>query len=77
MGAKRDLTNMTFGKLKVIGELPREQRPNPDKVFWYCECECGNKTIVPTSNLTNGHTTSCGCKRAEVMSKMTFSDNSR
>lgn len=74
MGAKRDLTNMVFGKLKVIEEFPKEQRPNPKKVFWFCECECGKKTIVPTSNLTNGHTTSCGCKRAEVMSKTMTKD---
>ena len=25
--------------------------------------------MVPTSNLTNGHSTSCGCRRAEVMAK--------
>lgn len=27
-----------------------------------CVCDCGNTTIVCTSNLTRGHTTSCGCK---------------
>lgn len=68
MGAKRNLINQTFGKLTVISELPKEERPNPKKVYWRCLCECGNLTLVQASNLTNGHTTSCGCKRAEVMS---------
>lgn len=74
MGAKKNLVGETFGKLKVIEEVKKEQRPNPKKVFWKCQCECGNYTFVPTSNLTNGHTTSCGCKRAEVMSKTMSKD---
>lgn len=69
MGAKKDLTGMIFGKLTVIREVPKNERPNPTKVFWNCKCDCGNETIVLSSNLTNGHTTSCGCKRAEAMAK--------
>ena len=29
--------------------------------MWYCKCDCGNETIVQSSNLINGHTQSCGC----------------
>lgn len=68
MGAKRNVQNQFFGKLYVLEEVPFEERPNPKKVFWKCQCECGNITIVQASNLLNGHSTSCGCKRAEVMS---------
>lgn len=28
---------------------------------WHCKCECGNECDVILSNLTCGHTTSCGC----------------
>ena len=28
-----------------------------------CQCECGKKVIVLSSNLRNGHTQSCGCSR--------------
>ena len=35
------------------------------KRIWECLCECGGKTIVPTSHLLSGHTKSCGCKKIE------------
>ena len=69
MGVKRDLKDMRFGKLLVIQELPREERPNKKKVYWKCVCDCGKFSIAQTDNLVSGHTTSCGCKRAEVMSQ--------
>lgn len=34
--------------------------------MWHCKCECGNERIVTGIHLTSGHTTSCGCKKAEV-----------
>lgn len=74
MGAKKNLVGQKFGKLTILSEVPKEQRLNPKKVFWVCQCECGNITNVPTSNLTNGHTTSCGCKRAESMAKTMTKD---
>ena len=69
MGIKRELTGCRFGKLLVIQELPKEERPNKKKVYWKCQCDCGGFSIVQTDNLVSGHTTSCGCKRAEVMSR--------
>ena len=69
MGAKRELTGCRFGKLLVVQELPKEERPNKKKVYWKCQCDCGGFSVVQTDNLMSGHTTSCGCKRAEVMSR--------
>ena len=69
MPIKQDLTGKIFHKLTVIREVPKEERKNPKKVEWECQCECGNITRVITEYLNNGHTKSCGCLRAETMSK--------
>lgn len=33
------------------------------KVYWECQCDCGNIVVVRGTNLKNGHTKSCGCFR--------------
>ena len=56
---KRDLTGQRFGQLTVINESPVRI---DQQVCWICKCDCGN--ITPPligSNLTRGHTKSCGC----------------
>ena len=55
---KRDVINKTFGKLMVIKELFSDTY---SKRTFLCECECGNKHICTLSDLTTGHTMSCGC----------------
>lgn len=35
------------------------------EAVWRCQCDCGQTSDVKGSNLTNGGTTSCGCKQAE------------
>lgn len=60
----RDLTGKTFGYLTVIN---KEGSNNHKKVLWRCICVCGNETIVVGSSMTNGLTTSCGCKRDEAV----------
>lgn len=69
MGKKLNLINKQFGKLIVVGEVPKEERKNLKIVEWECLCECGKNTRVRTNYLTSGHTKSCGCARAETMSK--------
>ena len=66
MGKKIDLTNKKFNHLYVLGEVPFEERTNPRIVEWYCLCDCGKRTKVRTAYLNNGHTKSCGCRRAEA-----------
>ena len=56
----RDLTGQKFGKLTVIAYAGKDKNHH---TLWKCQCECGNITIVSTSNLTTGHTMSCGCNK--------------
>ena len=50
---KNDLTGNKFGSLTVVKYAGKSK--------WVCICDCGNTTCVKTSNLTSGHTKSCGC----------------
>ena len=54
-----DRTGLQYGKLTAIEYLGKTQGSSKNK--WRCKCECGNVTDVTTSNLSTGHTTSCGC----------------
>ena len=56
----RDLTGQRFGKLVVIEEHGINKQGN---YCWTCECDCGNTTIVSSTNLLRNHTKSCGCQR--------------
>jgi hypothetical protein len=57
-----DLTCQRFGHLTV---LRREQHSRANKARFTCQCDCGEQTVVVGSHLRNGHTTSCGCRRAK------------
>ena len=52
---RMNLTGKRFGKLIALSYVGNQK--------WKCRCDCGNETIVFTSNLTRGHTISCGCAR--------------
>jgi len=55
----KDLTGRKFGKLTVIERV----YPNGKnwRARWACQCDCGNEIILPSNNLLNSHTKSCGC----------------
>jgi len=59
--AKRDLTGQRFGRLVARSAVRMGPRPG-----WVCECDCGADAAVITTNLTRGHTTSCGCVATEA-----------
>jgi len=64
-----NLEGKTFGKLLV---LKRSSRTDKHKqVYWECECQCENKTIITatTTNLVNNVHFSCGCIRRQVVIK--------
>lgn len=63
MGKLKDLTGQRFGRLIVI---ERGSNDSSNKTRWKCKCDCGNETLVRSSNLLNGTTTSCGCVRKEI-----------
>lgn len=65
-----DMTGQTVGRLKVIRRVDDYVRSNYRAAQWECVCSCPNQTrvIVRGTQLRNGHTNSCGCYQAEVVS---------
>lgn len=57
-----ELIGRKFGRLLVIAQdCIKNQR-----VFWLCQCDCGNEKSVNGSHLMNGAIKSCGCLQNEV-----------
>ena len=70
MSIKKDLIGLRFNRLLVVKRLGNiHGRKN---VYWLCQCLCGNKRNVFTSDLTRGHTRSCGCLRRELLADRNF-----
>lgn len=67
MGKFVDLTGREFGKWTVIGRAEDHiDKHGHRQRKWHCICSCDKRTEkdVLESSLLNGHSTSCGCKRA-------------
>jgi hypothetical protein len=60
-----DRTGFVYGRLTVISRVP-----GPGAVRWNCQCECGVICQPLSADLSNGHTTSCGCLRREITKVM-------
>lgn len=63
-----------FGKLTIIELHHKKQHIDKKGVIRYreyylCECECGNTKVIEKSQLTTGHTKSCGCLQKSITSK--------
>lgn len=56
-----DLTGQTFGRLTVLGRAENRQ----GRIYWKCQCSCGNITEASSHNLKLGLKKSCGCLRKE------------
>ena len=54
---RKDLVGKRFGKL-VVAEFAYVQNRT---AYWRCICDCGCETYVRGADLSNGHTSSCGC----------------
>ena len=65
-----DVTNQRFGKLVVVSEAPRVPTGKTVHRAVNVVCDCGNKAVVRLASLRNGNTTSCGCVRKEVITKL-------
>lgn len=63
MGRYIDLTDETFGRLRVLG---REGINKHGQLTWACECECGNRKVTLGMLLRKGQVQSCGCLQKEI-----------
>lgn len=75
---KEDLTGKKFFRLTVVRQTEDYISPNGKHLArWICKCDCGNPNdvIVTGTDLKKGHTTSCGCLKLELASKMGKSRN--
>lgn len=71
----QDLTGMKFGRLTVVDKVSPYISPQGAKLSKYkCKCDCGGETVVLSSHLTSGLTTSCGCYKKEIISELHSSD---
>jgi len=64
VGGKEDLIGQRFNRLTVIKDTG--DRSNDSRIFWLCQCDCGNLTKVRSNNLKSGQVKSCGCLRQEI-----------
>lgn len=72
MGRKaKDFTNKKIGHVLVLERAPN--RPNDNRVFWKCQCDCGTILEVSTGSLENRkypEQFSCGCVKKTVHQKL-------
>jgi hypothetical protein len=58
----KSLVGQRFGKLVVVERVANNRFGH---VCYRCKCDCGGGTIVDSTNLKNGNTTSCGCIKSK------------
>lgn len=63
-----DITGQTFGNLTVLGKGHGNVQ---GVLYWECKCKCGNVVNVPSRNLREDRTISCGCVHSRGESKIT------
>lgn len=69
IGKSEDLTNQKFNRLLVIKPHHIKEinynGKHSHKVYWLCNCDCGNSAVVSSSSLKSGKVKSCGCYKNE------------
>ena len=69
-----DITGQKFGRLTVLHRDENKPKGHGKKVYWVCQCDCGNIKSVTGDNLKRGAVVSCGCYHKEKMREMLFKD---
>jgi len=68
MKTPRDLSGLRFGRLLVLKKGAGKVRSGKHQPTWVCQCDCGTIKEIHRSDLMD-RTTSCGCKRREMVSQ--------
>ena len=55
------LSGLRFNYLTVTRFDHRKQVQGGTRLYWECQCDCGNTVVVEAAKLRSGHTQSCGC----------------
>lgn len=58
-----NLVGQVFNYFTVIDGPIRKNK----KIYWHCECQCGNEKEIRSDELKSGRTKSCGCYKKSVM----------
>ena len=79
IGKAKDLTEMKFGRLKVIkkgGMKEDPYQPGHMRTFWFCKCDCGNPELLEIfgNRLQSGKLQSCGCLIRDCQRKTNIYD---
>ena len=56
-----------FGRLVILNRDLIKQGER--RIYWNCQCDCGNTIVVMGKNLKSGNTRSCGCLNDEARSE--------
>ena len=65
MKPDKDLTGRVFGELTVQFRVQNDRQGLSQ---WLARCVCGNDVVIRGSSLRTGHTKSCGCAQAAIVS---------
>lgn len=68
MGKLIDLTGQKFGYLTVL----ERDFSKKGKVYWLCQCDCGNTISVRGDSLKKGYTKTCGCSKINDLTGQKF-----
>lgn len=69
LARRLDVNGQRFGRLIVLS-IDDEKSASMSRTYRLCQCDCGNLSSVEVSQLTGGHTQSCGCLYSENSSKV-------
>lgn len=70
IGRAKDYSGQKYQHLTY---LYRTTNDNNGRPRWICQCDCGNYTIVQSSNIGRG-TVSCGCRKKNIAKELHFQD---
>ena len=70
MGKFIDLTGWRFGRLVVTNKAGVKK----NRIYWQCDCDCGNTKIIAGRDLRERDVISCGCYKKELNSSRCLID---